>query len=82
MKNPFKKKPKFIPTLKQVVANHLRRAGFNIEEDRFSDDSSNWVALRKNGYTLTIEFDNKGNVIKDVELHKDIYEVTDQKKLF
>ena len=80
IKNIFKKKPK--RTLSEVIANHLRLRGFKIEEDQFSDGSSRWVALMKNGFTLTISFDMKGNVIKDIELHKDIYEVVDQKKLF
>jgi len=82
MKNPFKKKKVQGPTLSQVVANHLRLSGYTVDEDQFSDGSARWVEVHKNGYTVTIDFDMSGNRIKGMELHQDILQVVDQKKLF
>lgn len=68
-------------TLSNLILKQLVQAGFDANEDQFSDKSSRWVEIKKNNYTITISFDIKGNIIEDVELHEDILDVVDTKKL-
>lgn len=68
-------------TLSNLILRQLLQIGFDANEDQFSDKSARWVEIKKNNYTITISFDQRGNVIEDVELHEDILDVVDTKKL-
>lgn len=61
----------------------LKKQGFQVEWDKFSDDSGQWLEYRKNDSKVHIvfSFDGKGQDLEDISVWKDIVEVTDQKRL-
>lgn len=69
-------------TFSQKLAKQLQAAGFEVHEDQFKDKSARWVELRKDGYSLEINFDIKGQKIIGLSLHKEIVQVVDSKRLF
>lgn len=66
--------------LKALSMNHTLLTDSGI----MSDNSCSWIEIRKpkSRKIVSIQFDGKGEKIQDIEVHREIIRVVDQKKLF
>lgn len=65
----------------EILIEKLQPLGI-VSSDTMSDNSCHWVSLKIKDVELTFSFDKDKETFQDISLHKDIYEVVDQKRLW
>lgn len=73
---------KRIPLRARILAALSLNKNLLTDSGIMSDGSCSWIEIRKpkNRRIVSIKFDAKGEKIQDVEIHKEIIQVVDQKK--
>lgn len=83
MNSSPKKKEKLI----DVLEKSIRKAGYIVKKDKFSDNSSSWLEIHNpdiEDYLVCISFNGKGKKLTEIEVWKsEVKEVIeDEKKIF
>jgi hypothetical protein len=87
-KKKDKKKNKKVKTkeiLRVQVAQMFHDAGYDVDADAFSDGSSSWLNIAKNGnsvFSLVLSFNGEGTKFEDFNVWKEITEVVSEEKIF
>lgn len=70
-------------TFMQKLAQQLSKSKiWQVDTDRFSDNSSAWIELRYHDLTVSIGFDSTETTIVDIGVYVDTYEQTDVECVF
>lgn len=66
----------------KLIMNNLKKKNIGkVTNDKFSDNSAQWIDIKKESKILCILFDMEGN-IEEFNLYEEITQVVDTKKIF
>lgn len=85
LKKEKKKLKKEKNSLRYQIASMFSKAGYIVDVDAFSDNSSSWIEIRKKdnkGFSLILSFNGDGTEFEEFDIWKEILEVTSEEKIF